>query len=49
MIDPTSLARDGAHAVWLEPGGIRLLSVHAGQGDRPWTPASEEASPDTDQ
>ena len=23
MIDPASLARDGAYAVWLEPGGIR--------------------------
>jgi len=49
MIDPAALARDGAYAVWLDPGGIRLLSVRAGQGDRPWTPASEEASPETDQ
>jgi competence protein ComEC len=49
MIDPASLARDGAYAVWLEPGRIRLLSVHDGQGDRPWTPASEEeTSPDAD-
>jgi hypothetical protein len=35
--------------VWLAPAGIRLLSVHAQQGDRPWTPANEEASPEADQ
>jgi competence protein ComEC len=49
VIDPASLARDGAYAVWLAPSGIRLLSVHAQQGDRPWTPASEEAPAEADQ
>ena len=49
VIDPASLARDGAYAVWLAPSGIRLLSVHGQQGDRPWTPVSEEASPEADQ
>ena len=49
VIDPASLARDGAYAVWLAPSGIRLLSVHAQQGDRPWTPASEEAPAEVDQ
>ena len=43
------LARDGTYAVWLSSSGIRLLSVHAQQGDRPWTPVREEASPEADQ
>ncbi len=30
------LARDGAHAIWLNRGGIRVRSVNGERGDRPW-------------
>ena len=49
VIDKTMLAREGAYAIWLEPGGIRLLSVRGGQGDKPWVPARETPGADTDQ
>lgn len=47
VIDQAILARQGAYAIWLEPGGIRLLSVRDRQGERPWVPARE--TPDLDQ
>ena len=49
VIDKAMLAREGAYAIWLEPGGIRLFSVRDGQGDRPWVPARETPASDTDQ
>jgi len=49
VIDKAMLAREGAYAIWLEPGGIRLLSVREGQGERPWVPVGETPSSDTDQ
>jgi len=49
VIDKAILAREGAYAIWLESGGIRLLSVRDGQGDRPWVPVHETPDPDTDQ
>lgn len=36
-IDRFSVWREGAHALWLEPGGIRVQSVADWQGDRPWS------------
>ncbi|MBX6323072.1 MAG: ComEC/Rec2 family competence protein [Rhodospirillaceae bacterium] len=37
VIDRFDLWRDGAHALWLDPGGVRVQSVHDWRGDRPWT------------
>ncbi len=37
-IDRFSLWRDGAYAVWLDPGGVRVLSDRAARGTRPWVP-----------
>lgn len=38
VIDRFSLWRDGGHAVWLEPRAIRVESVRASRGERPWVP-----------
>ncbi|TCH97277.1 ComEC family competence protein [Roseococcus sp. SYP-B2431] len=38
VVDRFSVWRDGAHAVWLEPAGPRVLSDRAWRGDRPWVP-----------
>jgi competence protein ComEC len=35
-IDRFSVWRDGAHAVWFDPGGVRVLSDRANRGSRPW-------------
>jgi competence protein ComEC len=40
VIDRFDLWREGAHAVWLDPAGIRLESVAGQQGLRPWSPFS---------
>ncbi len=39
-IDRFTVWRDGAQAVWLEPGGVRILSDRDERGDRPWVPPS---------
>jgi len=49
LIGPSSLARNGAYAIWLDPGGIRLLSVRDVQGERPWVAPIEEPSAEEDQ
>ncbi|HET9018714.1 MAG TPA: ComEC/Rec2 family competence protein [Acetobacteraceae bacterium] len=36
VVDRFSLWRNGAHAVWLDPGGVRVLSDRAARGVRPW-------------
>ena len=36
VIDRFDLWRNGAHALWLRPGGVRVLSVRAARGDRLW-------------
>ena len=36
MIDRFTVWREGAQAVWLDQGGIRILSDKAARGDRPW-------------
>ncbi len=35
-IDRFSVWRNGAHAAWLEPGGVRVVSDRQVRGDRPW-------------
>jgi competence protein ComEC len=37
-VDRFSVWRDGAHALWLGPGEVRILSDRAWRGDRPWVP-----------
>ncbi len=36
VIDRFDLWREGAHAVWLDGGAIRVESANAGRGRRPW-------------
>jgi competence protein ComEC len=36
VIDRFDLWRNGAHALWIEPGGVRVESANAARGDRPW-------------
>jgi len=35
-IDRFSLWREGAHAVWVEPDGVRIVSDWSVRGNRPW-------------
>lgn len=35
-VDRFALWRNGAHAIWLEPGGVRILTDRDVRGDRPW-------------
>ncbi len=37
IIDGRALLRNGAHAIWLEPGGIRIETVRGAQGRRLWS------------
>jgi competence protein ComEC len=36
VVDRFDLLRNGAHAIWLRPDGIRVASVNGLRGDRPW-------------
>ena len=38
VVDRFAVWRNGAHAIWLEPGGVRVLSDRAARGARPWVP-----------
>lgn len=38
VIDRFTLWRDGGHAIWLAPDGVRAESVRAARGARPWVP-----------
>ena len=38
LLDRFTVWRDGAHAVWIEGAGVRVLSDRAARGDRPWVP-----------
>ena len=38
VVDRFSVWRDGAHAIWLEPSGVRVLSDREARGVRPWVP-----------
>ena len=37
VIDRFDLWRRGGHALWLSPGGVRVETVRAHRGERPWT------------
>jgi competence protein ComEC len=37
VVDRFDLWRRGGHAFWFGPGGVRMESVAAWQGDRPWS------------
>ncbi len=38
LVDRFTVWRDGPAAIWLEPGGVRVLTDRAARGDRPWVP-----------
>ncbi len=38
VIDRFDLWRRGAHALWLDPGGVRVRTVAEASGRRPWSP-----------
>jgi competence protein ComEC len=38
LVDRFTVWRQGATAVWLDPGGPRILTDRAVRGDRPWVP-----------
>jgi len=44
VIDRWSLWRDGAHAIWLSPDGVRVESARGVAGDRPWVKKPELAA-----
>ncbi|WP_350097744.1 ComEC/Rec2 family competence protein [Thalassobaculum sp.] len=39
VIDRSDLRRNGTHAIWLSAGGVRIRSVAAERGHRPWVTA----------
>jgi len=43
-IDRADLLRDGAHAIWIEANGIRIETVRAARGDRPWVPPARDTT-----
>jgi competence protein ComEC len=45
VIDRFDLRRDGTHAVWLNSGAIRVLSVRDARGQRPWIPQTHPRRP----
>ncbi|MBK1659102.1 ComEC/Rec2 family competence protein [Paracraurococcus ruber] len=38
VVDRFAVWRNGVHAIWLEPGGVRVLSDREARGARPWVP-----------
>ncbi len=36
VIDRFDLWRRGGHAIWLSPEGVRVETVRAHRGERPW-------------
>jgi competence protein ComEC len=43
VIDRFALWREGAHALWFAPDGIRVQSVRRNPGARPWSPQRRKA------
>jgi competence protein ComEC len=43
LIDSGRLRRDGTHALWLAADGIKIETVAADRGDRPWSPRASSA------
>ncbi len=49
VIDRPAIRRGGAHAIWIERGALRVETVSALRGDRPWSrPQQAVAIPDAD-
>jgi competence protein ComEC len=44
VIDETDLSRNGAYAVWLGTGAVRIESVADERGTRPWVPGGDPGS-----
>ncbi len=44
LVDFFTLREAGTHAIWLEPGGLRIETVRASQGARPWSRFRAERS-----
>lgn len=44
VIDRRALSRDGAHALWLDNDGVRIESVRAARGERPWVARAPDVS-----
>ncbi len=44
VIDRFDLWREGAHALWVRPDGMRMASVNALRGERPWVPSRQPRS-----
>ncbi|EWY42155.1 competence protein ComEC [Skermanella stibiiresistens SB22] len=42
VVDLWRLRREGAHQIWLSPGAMRVATVAAERGDRPWTKPSHD-------
>jgi competence protein ComEC len=38
VVDRIDSWRQGAIALWLDPGGVTIESANASRGDRPWVP-----------
>ncbi|MFQ5766291.1 MAG: ComEC/Rec2 family competence protein, partial [Rhodospirillales bacterium] len=51
VVDRFDLWREGAHAIWLEDGGVRIETVNGRRGERPWVvrprPRTEKPGPGT--
>jgi len=45
FVDRFSVWRDGAHAIWLRDGGVRVVSDRAWRGERPWVPGQPGSTP----
>jgi competence protein ComEC len=46
IIDRFDLADEGAHAIWLSPGGIRIATVAGFMGRRAWNAAGAPGDDD---
>lgn len=47
VVDRFDLWREGAHALWLDEGGVRIASVNGERGHRPWVIRPEPARRDS--
>jgi competence protein ComEC len=45
-IDRFTAWREGAHAIWIDPGGVHVLSDRAFRGERPWVELPPRRRPD---
>lgn len=45
-IDRFDLSADGAHAIWIENGALRIETARAARGERPWVAKPPERGPE---